>query len=435
MRSGLVQEPLPPKDGDKGTKVRPSRGRAASAAPSPHEAHGRDAAWARAASSGHTWGRSRGTRLGPCSCPAARRRDPPSPRDPGRPDHCARAPCCRLGARRARPRGAVPGPAKHGSPRLHVAVRKRRDRFPFNTQAAVFGSVAEEGAALNSCPQGCKRRQDFPAVPWESGSGVRTHSEISHRNWWYLLQPLGLGKASRAPLACKVSLRRPEGARASASGEVGPREGWHRCRRAGSSRPSSPASPWPAGPRPVTAAPEDIRRGRTGPCQGGSRPVSPAALLTFSEVGRGTSESDPMSVPSGTVGEGHGHCFSWPGREPAAGHMHVGRLSPSCFQGPTRALSIGKVTAPWGVVTPPSWEPIVLPRTRTPEGEGWCLSRARGGDTRGGGGSGEPESHGLQTRRGHSQSDSWGWSRGGRRWAWTPGAKKREVSSTRGQRT
>lgn len=102
-----------------------------------------------------------------------------------------------------------------------------------------------------------------------------------------------------------------------------------RGRCAGSRRPSSPAGPWLAGPggnRRHPRHPAWKDRALPGRVAAG---VTPATLRTsFSEVGRGTSESARTSVPRGTVREGRSHCRSWPGCEPAAGHVRLGRLSP-----------------------------------------------------------------------------------------------------------
>lgn len=165
--------------------------------------------------------------------------------------------------------------------------------------------------------------------------GLWAHSKFSHRNQWYLLLCFRATWARKGFLGTSSLKSEPQkagrsdGALAQRLWRRGAGKDGIRGRCAGSRRPSSPAGPWLAGPggnRRHPRHPAWKDRALPGRVAAG---VTPATLRTsFSEVGRGTSESARTSVPRGTVREGRSHCRSWPGREPAAGHVRLGRLSP-----------------------------------------------------------------------------------------------------------
>lgn len=156
------------------------------------------------------------------------------------------------------------------------------------------------------------------------------HSKFSHRNQWYLLLCCRATWARKGFLGTSSLKSEPQkagrsdGALAQRLGRRGAGKDGIRGRCAGSRRPSSPAGP--GGNRRHPRHPAWKDRALPGRVAAG---VTPATLRTsFSEVGRRTSENARTSVPRGTEREGRSHCRSWPGREPAAGHVRLGRLSP-----------------------------------------------------------------------------------------------------------
>lgn len=184
--------------------------------------------------------------------------------------------------------------------------------FPRNTQAAVFGLWLGKGPPLIPALGGAS---GVRPVPHSLRIGLWAHSKFSHRNQWYLLLCCRATWARKGFLGTSSLKSEPQKAggsdRALAQrlGRRGAGKDGIRGRCAGSRRPSSPAGPWLAGPggnRRHPRHPAWKDRALPGRVTAG---VTPATLRTsFSEVGRGTSESARTSVPRGTVREGRSHC-------------------------------------------------------------------------------------------------------------------------------